>query len=172
MIFPNYGTLGRLAICIAPIVFGVLLYRLVRSNRPSVKVPARALGILLCLCGGLLSLLYGCMSAFSATEYSSALYSPNHRYAIRVENWDAGALGGITSVILYSRFGLITKTIFSGEYAQTDKATIRWLNNSEVSIDYYIDPYESSRPPFCEGTGTITVSCRPIEYKDPRTIQN
>lgn len=172
MIFPNYGTLGRLAICIAPIVLGVLLYRLVRSNRPSVKLSARVLGVLLCLCGGFLSLLYGCVSAFSATEYSSALYSPNHRYAIRVENWDAGALGGSTSVTLYSHFGLITKTIFAGEYAQTDRDAIRWLSNSEISIDYDKNPYESSRPPFCEGTGRITVSCRPVEYKYPRTVQN
>jgi hypothetical protein len=169
MIFPNYRTIVVIAICIAPIVVGVLLFRGVRLARLGFKVPTRIFSVLLCMCGGCLLFLYGCMSTFSSTEHSSAIYSPDHRKAMRIENWDAGALGGSTSVVLYSHFGVITKTIFSGEYYQADKSSVQWLNNSEILIRYD-SSYGTSTSPFCEGSRSVAVRCEPVKYAYPRTI--
>jgi len=169
MIFPNYQAMAVIGICIAPLILGGLLFRIVRTTRSVVRIPTRIFSVLLCVCGACLISLWGFMNFyFTSTQHSSAIYSPDHRQALRVETWDAGAVGGGTSVILYSHFGLITKTIFSGEYAQVDKNSVRWLSNSHVLIEYD-NSYETANP-FCDGSRSVSVKCMAVAFTYPRTV--
>ena len=173
MIFPSYTPIVVAVICIAPLVVGVLLFKIVQSSRQWVRVPPRVFAVLLCLCGVCLLALDGFMSFyFSSTEHSSAIYSPDHQKSIRIETWDAGAVGGGTSVVLYSHFGLIQKSVFSGEYHQTDKDSVRWLNNSSIVISYGGSYSATPVSPFCQGSGSISVKCNPVTFTYPRVISN
>jgi hypothetical protein len=169
MMFPNYQAMAVIGICIAPVIVGGLLFRIVRSTRPVVRIPTRIFSVLLCVCGVCLISLWGFMNFyFTSTRHSSAIYSPDHQDAIRVETWDAGAVGGGTNVVLYSHFGLVTKAIFSGDYAQVDKNSVRWLSNSQVVIEYD-KSYEIANP-FCEGSRSVSVKCVAVAFTYPRTL--
>lgn len=86
---------------------------------------------------------------------SVPLYSTDHRHAVRIYDYDAGAVGGDTGVYLYSHLGLWSEDIFEGNWKAAKD--VRWINNHELLIKF--EP--SYGPPVCKDGSEVKVRCEP-----------
>jgi len=164
MIFPDYSTIGIVAICLGLCGGSVYLFRSTGLSSTIIKVPTRLVSGLVVACSVLALGMFGCASAWNVTTRSAPIYSPDHLRALRITDTDAGALGGFTGITLYSHHGLIGRTIFAGDWKAAESQTVRWLNNSEVVIRYdasYI------HPPRCDSAEGVSVKCEPVTYTYP-----
>lgn len=108
------------------------------------SVPVGALGALFAL------LTWG---ASGCQSYSTPLYSPNGKMAARIRTADEGALGGGTSVELFSAHGLDTNQLFQGGWRSVQPGDVRWTSDSELTISYEGEAYS------CASAQTVKVRC-------------
>jgi hypothetical protein len=127
----------RLVICIAAsvafFVLGIWVSRIVKSKGMLIRLPARVVSLGIIGLGSIAILFVGCGALFTST--SAPVYSPDRKQALRIQNIDGGALGGATSVILYSGLGFHQAFIFSGEWKVVEVKDLRWISNDEILID-------------------------------------
>jgi len=164
MVFPDYSTISIIATGIVLFGGGIHLFHRTGSSRLIVKVPTRIISGLIVVSSGLLLGIFGCATAWNVTNHSTAIYSPDHLRALRINDTDSGALGGYTWVTLYSHHGLIGRTIFAGDWKAVEPQTVQWLNDSQIVIHYdasYLDH------PTCKSVSGVSVRCEPVTYKYP-----
>ncbi len=139
-------------------MLGVWLFRVVKSRRRLVRLPVEFGSVVLVLLGSVVMLLLTLALTLGQriSTNSAPIYSPDRKFAIRVENTDEGALGGVTSVALYSAHGLQTDVIFRGEWKAVEAKDIHWIGNDSVLIAYH----HPSQPPYtCASARGVSVRC-------------
>lgn len=90
--------------------------------------------------------------------HAEPIYSPDRKHVLVIRDWDAGALGGGTTVDLYSYDGLLEQSIVGGEWKVVERQNARWTSNTEVLLGYE-KIYE--RVPACSSTKAVHVVCVP-----------
>jgi hypothetical protein len=165
MIFLNYVLLVVFATCVVLVAASIWAFRFVRTRRPLSRISVRCLAALVVAC----CIFTAGLSTISAltTITSSPIYSPDGKHALRVDYADAGALGGVTFVMLYANHGFQSNVIFSQEGRTVRAENLRWVSDSEILVPYSIySPYY--RPQVCAGPARIKVHCVEIA---PATLQ-
>ena len=140
-------------------MLGIWLFRVVKSRRRLVRLPVEFGSVALVLLGSVSVLLFIVVLTWGSriSKSSAPIYSPDRKYAIRVESTDEGALGGVTSVVLYSAHGLQTDMIFSGEGNDVEVKDVHWIGNDSVLVLYH----HPSQPPYiCSSAREVTVRCQ------------
>jgi hypothetical protein len=114
----------------------IVAFRSVRKKRAwPLRLPVQFLSVLLGAC--IVVLVLFVLALPNPNSYSAPLYSPNHKMAVRVANYDAGPLGGAnTSVELFSDGGLVSRIVFFGEWRSVEAENLRWIGDSEVEVKY------------------------------------
>lgn len=135
------------------------VWRVIGRRRKLLRLPLRAVAVLLALASSLLLLVDGCTELTTATEASSPLYSPDHKRAVVVRDWDFGALGGGTYLDMYSYGGLFEEHIAGGDWKIIQAQDIRWTSNSDLILGY--SPEYGSKPS-CESSVDVRVTCVPL----------
>jgi hypothetical protein len=153
MLFVNLHLVLWLAASFAFLLLGIWMFRIVKLKRILIRLPARVVSLGFIGLGSIAILFAGCGALFVST--SMPIYSPDRTRALRIENLDRGALGGDTSVILYSSFGFRQSFIFTGEWKIAEVKDLRWSSNNEVLIGWH----GSVLPSTCEDAQGVTVRC-------------
>lgn len=159
MIFMNYRLILACSVALGLLMLGVWAYRVMRSQkrtllRQSVRLIAGGI-----TSPGVLSVSFvGCGEL--VTTNSDAIYSPDHRYAVRTSYVDAGATGGSTSATIFSHHGFRSENIFSDGSEGVEAKNFRWLSNSEVPIEYSLYPDEERLN--CASSKEIKITCQPV----------
>lgn len=158
MIFLDYGKIGEYAIILGMLVAGTWAFRCVRSKRKSIRVAVRVVSIAVIGLSSLLTVILLMLESFGSTTWSPPIYSPDHKRAIRIADYDEGALGGDTAVELYSNRGLLSETVFYGSWDTVKPEDVHWDDNSNVTISYAVDARDAD----CSGSKSIQVHCERI----------
>jgi hypothetical protein len=146
--------------CVFLLLIGsaVLAFRSVLYKKAWFRLPVQLLSGLVAL-GSLFSLLFYWVMPNPWT-YSAPIYSPNHRMAARVAEYNASGFGGAdTSVELFNYHGLFSNVVFLGEWKSVEASNIRWKSDSELDVFYQGTPYR------CTSTRRAKVRC---EQEDAR----
>jgi hypothetical protein len=148
-------------VIVAVLLGSIWLFRKVRSTTPRLRILIQICSALVAGVSLLLLLMFLGVELMSKSTNSELLYSPDRKFALRVESETSGALGGDTDILLYSHHGMASHRIYVGEFWSVRLEDIRWVNNRELLISYPMSP--SDRPPYeCGGTfGDIKVQCAP-----------
>jgi hypothetical protein len=148
-------------VIVAILLGSIWLFRKVRSTTPRLRIPIRIFSALVAGVSLVVLLLLIGAGFMSKSTYSELLYSPDRRFALRVESESSGALGGDTDIVLTSHHGLASHLIYVGEFGSVRLDDVRWVNDRDVLISYPLSPQD--RPPYkCGGTfGDIQVLCIP-----------
>jgi len=157
MVFIDWRFIWSFTAALAVFIGSIWGFRKIQPQRAFVRIPVRiSTGLFVAMSFVLMS-MYGCTEA--ATTHSNALYSPDRSQTIRSDDYDAGALGGWTSIYVYANHGLTSHRIYSGSWKSAEIKDISWLNNSEILISY---PQWSSedKPYLCGGTAHLRVTCQ------------
>ncbi len=77
---------------------------------------------------------------------------------MRIENLDGGALGGTTSVGLYSLEGLMKEEVLTGEWNIVEQKDLHWDGNGHLLITY---DGRWGNIPTCYRARSIEVNCIP-----------
>jgi hypothetical protein len=155
MFFFNFGSFRLYCMCATCILLGVLALKAVRSKKLLIKVPVEFGSVVLVLLGLIAGVLFFGLGELTES-HSAAIYSPDRKHAIRVENSDEGAVGGSTFVVLYSVHGLRTDMIFLGEGGAIQAKDIYWISNEAVLVSYH---HPSQPPRVCASARGVTVRC-------------
>lgn len=160
MIFMNYRAMLFFFVCLGLLSLGVRLCLSLNEKRSTLGTSFRVLAAVSVMGLSCLSfLLFGCGMLMNTS--SNPIFSPDHRYAIRLTDSDQGATGGSTSVEVFWSHGLRSETIFTGREKQVEAKDIRWLNNSTILLPYYL-PTGAYPPETCKGFSEVKVSCVPV----------
>lgn len=164
MVFIDYEALTVFAIPISVILLGVWGYFAVRRKGSSLSwLLVRIASVGISSLGCFLLLLIGCAHAVTDTINSAPIYSADHKHAVRVSDFDYGAVGGDTSVILFSSHGFSNRTVLAGGWKIVEAQDIHWTANSELLVEYPTDTgYD---PPVCNSFADIKVTCRPTDRR-------
>jgi hypothetical protein len=158
MVFFNWDLIGSVAICIAVIGCVSASIWAVRRKRLAIKVPVIAVGIPISLVGVLFLSLLVLGELMGCQTDSAPIYSPSHKAAVRVEDWDAGATGGDTDVRVYEEHGLRVTIALSGGWKFVQADDIKWLDDSHLLIRYvHDDGYDEDKS--CHSTRDVQVQC-------------
>jgi hypothetical protein len=153
MIFYDPSAVIAYSVLIILIALGVIGFRYAQRKTGANRMFLRV-GSFVVVAGGLLITAAWRLGA-ALTSFSPPIYSPDHKYALRVadENIDSR---GVTRVYLYSDHGLVVKQVFQGRWKSAKAEDIHWLSNSEVSIlyEYSSDKY------VCASTSEVRVSAQ------------
>jgi len=154
MIFPDYEEIRAFGVLMGFLFAAIWAFRSARSTRKIIRMSVRLLSVLVMVLASTVTLvLVGC----GTITRSAPIYSPDHQKAIRITNVDWGAVGGDTSVELYSHYGLISEKVFTGEFAAVGPKDIRWVSNSEVSIRYFGSLTKAAET--CNQAHSVKVNC-------------
>lgn len=136
------------ALAIALALF--LFWKAEKRSRPT-KWVAR----LLCTPVVILGILFLILewSALGCLSYSAPVFSPDRRMAARIRTDDEGALGGSSSVELFSMHGLEREDLFVGGWKSVRPDGIRWADKSGLTIVY------EGELDLCAGTRAVRVVC-------------
>ena len=154
MIFPDYGEIRAFGVLVGLLLAAIWAFRAASSMRKIIRVSVRLLsGFIIVLASTVTLILAGC----GTVTRSAPIYSPDHQKAIRITDLDWGAVGGDTSVELYSHHGLISEKVFTGEFAAVGPKDISWVNDSEVSIRY--SGFATKTAETCNQAHSVKVKC-------------
>jgi len=164
MVFIDYRQTLIVMVPISLISVGALGYWVLRRKAGFFAwAIARSTMIAIGSLGFLLLLAVGCAAGFTKTTRSIPVFSPDYTYAARVTDFDAGAIGGDTSVTVYANHGVRNATVLTGGWKIVGAQDVRWLTNSELLVEYPTDTgYD---PPICKSFGSIKVTCRPTNRR-------
>jgi hypothetical protein len=140
--------------CVFLLLIGaaILAFRSVLGKKVWFRLTVQLLSVLVVL-GSLFSLLFYWRMPNPWT-YSAPIYSPNHKMAVRVAEYNASGFGGAdTSVELFDCHGLFSKVVFLGEWKSVETSNIRWKSDSELEVLYQGTPYR------CTSTPRVMVRC-------------
>lgn len=155
MIFLEWRRILTYCVLLLLIFSSIWAFRLVRTKHLLVRIPVRILSLAVFGLASLMTLsIVSC--EFSNTR-STPIYSPDHRRALRIYDYDAGATGGGTEVLLFSDYGLRSETVFDGNWKAAEPKGVHWVNDHEVEILY--EP--SYSPPRCMSIEYVTIRCQP-----------
>jgi hypothetical protein len=161
MLFIEWWLVGRFAILIAVIIATCASWWLIRNRRKSIRVAVIILSSPVAVLAALfLALQY---SALGCLSYSSPLYSPDKRQAVRVRTSDGGATGGESSVELFWNHGFSSKDVYWGEWKSVDIKDLKWENDSTLDVRHGLPMY------FCGSSPRVKVNCleRPVLSAPP-----
>ena len=152
MIFMEWWIVERVSVVVAVIAAAVGLFITARRRRAWIRYTLQGVALLIALGVAAVSLLV--VSLPDANHYSDPLYSPNHKLAARIAEYDAGPLGGAdTSVEVFSHAGFVSHRVYIGEFKTVGVGDLTWNGDSELRITYYGAAYR------CSGTKSIRVIC-------------
>jgi hypothetical protein len=159
MLFVEWWLVGRICLGVLLIVLPVLGIWLVRNNRWPVRIPVRVLSALVLFCG--LFLLTIVLALPSPNAYSVPVYSPSRNMAARIDNYNAGPLGGAyDSIEVFTSHGFASDVVYSGEFESVRAEDLRWKSNSELEI-YYDAPTCD-----CKSAQLVSVRCIRKQHLD------
>ena len=98
------------------------------------------------------------MAGWGCISHSPPIYSPSGIMAARIEDADEGAIGGETSVELFSAHGFRKQTLYVGEWKSVQRSDIQWNNDTELVIHYSTSYNPHSH---CYSVHIAKVSCSP-----------
>ena len=162
MLFIEWWIVRRLACGILLALASIWLFWAVRKRRSAIRLPLQLLNVP----AAMLSALFLCltlMATLPAQSYGNPIYSPDRTLAVRAENSDEGAMGGVTVVTLYRWHGFNTSRVYDGSFLSVEDKDLRWISNSELRIDYRIDYKDIFER--CRNAGGVSVHC--IAKPDP-----
>jgi len=158
MVFVEWDRIGSVVVCVAVLVVICSAIWRVRRKRLLLRIPVIAIAIPIGLVGSLFLSLFVLSELLGCETDSTPIYSPSHKAAVRLEDWDAGATGGSTDVRVYEEHGLWVDTVLSGEWKFVQAEDVRWLDDSHLLIRYeHYGDYNESKD--CHSTGDIQVQC-------------
>ena len=146
-----------LAICIALMLLAVWGFRALRQLRPWLRISLRCGAVVLIVISGLALCLVIPVFCFM-DSHSALVFSPNRNYAAQVENVDEGAVGGDTSVVLYSIAGFRQEQVLGGEFGIVEQKNLHWDGNSRLIITY---GGAYGEPPVCYNARDVEIRCQP-----------
>ena len=152
MLFIEWWIVRTLAWGILLALASIWLFWAVRKRRSAIHLPLQLLSVP----AAMLSALFFCltlMATIPAQSYGKPLYSPDRTLAVRTENSDEGAMGGVTVVTLYRWHGFNTSRVYDGSFLSVEDKDLRWISNSELRIDS-TDTFEQ-----CRNAGGVSVHC-------------
>ena len=159
MIFPDYGEIRYFGFVCGIFFAAYFVFRSVRRTATLIRYPVRILAVFF----GLFGLVMGWIPLGWVKETrSSPIYSPDHHRAIMITETNAGAAGGDTSVQLYSNYGLLSETIFTGDYGVVESKGISWVSNSEAVIKFWGEFPEGHNS--CNQAHSVTVRCESVTW--------
>ena len=159
MIFLDYASMQPWLYPIAGVVLAVAFGKLANGQRRPIFYVFGSLCVLSSLLTAAMTLLvipFGVL--FEQTTQSAPIYSPDHSSAVIVSNADSGALGGSTYIQLYAKHGFVNYLVFVGDYAQTDRTHVRWLDGNRLEISFW----QSRLAPRCSSNRFVTIVCTPL----------
>jgi hypothetical protein len=135
------------------VVCGFVFWRVRKKSWP-VRLPLQMTSVVLGLSGvGGLWVMWWAVA--SSHVYSTPIYAPNQKKAVRIDSYNGGEIGGPTydHVQLFSAHGFDSNVLFSGQWGSVEPSNLRWKSDSEMEIYYHGAAY------FCRGTQEVTVHC-------------
>jgi hypothetical protein len=138
MLFIEWWPVARNCIGLLLIVISVLAFRWALRKNVWLRVPVQFVSGLVLICSLAFWSFYWLMP--NPWTYSAPIYSPNHRMAARVAEYNASGFGGAdSSVELFGYGGLFSKVVFFGEFGSVGASDIRWKSDSELEISFHGD---------------------------------
>jgi hypothetical protein len=151
MLFIEWWIVGRLLLLLTAMIAACLAIWVVRGRTKWLRWTTVIFGypviVFAVLFFALQVLASGCQS------YSSPVYSPDRSQAVRIRTDDEGAMGGNSTVELFSEHGLHSKDVYWGEWRSVDVSGLHWTTNSKLEVRYEGPMYT------CESTKAVTVRC-------------
>jgi hypothetical protein len=152
ILFIEWWVVRRFAILLALLVVSCAAIWFVRKRRRSLRIAIAIVGspiaVLASLFLALQVLALGCLS------YSNPVFSPDHSQAARVRTDDEGALGGNSSVELFSKHGLSATEVYWGRWTSVDVKDVRWVSDTDLDIVHDGPMY------YCQSSSSVKVHCR------------
>jgi hypothetical protein len=124
-----------------------------RISQRLLKVVAWVFCLPVFLLASLIFVLF--LAGSGCRSYSTAIYSPSGKMAVRLETVDVGALGGDTAITLHWAHGLRDSMIVWGTWRAVEPSDIRWVSDSQLQIRYNGSLYG------CKSAGGVKVECLP-----------
>ncbi len=152
MPFIGWQFAGVLSLALLMLVLSILGFRRARKmRRQLLRIVVQLLCVPLGILGSLATLL---LLAGSGCESHSAIFrSPSGTVAARIDDSDEGALGGSTTVELFTALGLRRQTVFLGEWKSVQPGDIHWENDLKLTVSY------RGQPNYCKSTTVVKVNC-------------
>jgi hypothetical protein len=155
MVFPEYGRILVYCVLLLLLALSLWAFYVVRKKSLIVQLPVRILSVVVF---GLTSLLtLGIGSCEFSNIRSTPIYSRDRKRALRIYDYDFGATGGATDVLLFSDYGLRSEEVFEGNWKAAVPRDVHWVSDHEVEILY--EP--SYGPPKCTNGSQVTIHCYP-----------
>jgi hypothetical protein len=151
MLFVEWWLVRRFCFGLLIAIGAIVVVWATRAKSWRLRLPILLLSLPTAIAGALFALLT--WNAAGCQSYSSPLYSPNGRMAVRIRISDEGALGGSTSVELFSAHGFNTSEVFQGASLTVKPEDVHWKNDSELEIRYDGEIYS------CSNAGIVKVHC-------------
>jgi hypothetical protein len=159
MLFVEWWLVGRICLGVLLIALPVIVIWLVRKNRWPVRIPVSVVSAFVLFCG--LFLLTIVLALPMPHAYSVPVYSPSRSMAARIDNYNAGPLGGAyNSIEVFTSHGFASAVVYSGEFESVRTEDLTWKSNSELEI-YYDGPTCD-----CRSTQLVSVYCIRKQYPD------
>lgn len=151
MLFIEWWLVKRAFIGLLVVAIPAVGFWHVRKKTWPIRVPVQLVCALVGL-SGVLGWLF-ILALGSPDVYSTPVYSPNGAMAVRIDDFNAGGLGGAyDNVELFTAHGLDSKIVFSGDWKSVERANLHWKSNSELEILHA----GNGR---CTSTTHVTVHC-------------
>jgi|SRR5579863_2758091 len=151
MLFIEWWILGRLFCWLALLALGIGAIYTVRKAKPVIRLPIQLLGAFAAIVGAGI-LLFVLPGLYSDHKFSSPVYSPNGRMAVRIDDFSTGGFGSAyssKSVELFTARGFRSMIVFSGD----DVADLHWKSDAELEISHH------GKSDLCESTSEVVVRC-------------
>src|SRR5579859_7554696 len=111
------------------------IYFFSRATKMRTLLPRIAISVICFFVSLVGSLVVVASLAFSGWEtHSPMMYSPSGKVAARANDFDAGAIGGDTSVTLHLAYGLRSQTVYGGGWKSVGPSDIKWTSDSQLII--------------------------------------
>jgi hypothetical protein len=152
MLFVEWWLVGWICLGLLILAVPVFSFWLVRDMKWPIRITVRVLSGLVAICGVLRWLIFLVLPW--PHSYSVPVYSPNRTMAARIDDYDAGPLGGAdNSVELFTSHGFTSDLVYYGEWDSVGAKDLQWRSDSELEIFYKGPMY------MCKSTRRVLVQC-------------
>ena len=158
MLFIDWWQLGIFSFLLLLIAASAWSIYVTRNKRDIIQVPTVLLSTPVAGLAGLLLLFMVLGNLSGCDTYVAPAYSPDHRFAARVENHDEGATGGSSVVELYMAHGFRRKMVFYGGWKSVQNGDLIWRGDSDLYIRYHhYEGYDEAKA--CTASRLVRVHC-------------